>query len=132
MNYKKTLNLPKTSFPMKAALVQREPQMQKEWDKADLYGQIRKLRAGARRFVLHDVGTRLLTEPQAHQRLDTPSLLRLRRSEPYLHHGEAKTLEEVLTKFNPRDQHGKTSHLSKEEILALAEFLRYLPPSTAE
>jgi len=54
MNYRDTLNLPGTSFPMKASLVRREPQMQKRWDEMDLYGRIRKLRAGARKFILHD------------------------------------------------------------------------------
>ncbi|UCG56663.1 MAG: PQQ-binding-like beta-propeller repeat protein [Phycisphaerales bacterium] len=75
-------------------------------------------------FVLHDVGTRLATEDKRHQRLDTPSLIGLRRSEPYLHDGRAGTLEEVLTKYNPGDKHGRTSHLSNEDIRALAEFLR--------
>jgi cytochrome c peroxidase len=75
-------------------------------------------------FVLHYVGTCSATEDRRHQQLDTPSLIGLRRSEPYLHDGRAKTLEEVFTKFNSGDKHGKTSHLSKEEIQALAEFLR--------
>jgi len=54
MNYRDTLNLPKTKFPMKASLVQREPQMQKWWDEIDLYGKIRELRAGAKKYILHD------------------------------------------------------------------------------
>ena len=80
------------------------------------------------RFVLHDVGTGSPDRGSGHQELDTPSLLALRRSEPYLHDGRAKTLEEVFTKFNPHDEHGKTSHLDKDQIHALAEFLRYLAP----
>ncbi len=54
MNYKKTLNLPKTDFPMKASLVQREPEQLKAWEDADLYGRIRKDSEGKKRFILHD------------------------------------------------------------------------------
>jgi isoleucyl-tRNA synthetase len=53
-NYKDTLNLPKTDFPMKANLAAREPEMVKAWDKTGLYEQIQKARAGAELFVLHD------------------------------------------------------------------------------
>ncbi len=53
-NYKDTLNLPKTAFPMKANLAQREPEMLKHWQENDLYGQIRQKRAGAKKFILHD------------------------------------------------------------------------------
>ena len=57
-DYKHTLNLPKTSFPMRADLVHREAQFQKQWDAMDLYGKIRAARAAAgrsgRRFLLHD------------------------------------------------------------------------------
>lgn len=53
-DYKDTLNLPKTSFPMKGNLAQREPRILKEWEDRDVYRQIRKARSGARTFVLHD------------------------------------------------------------------------------
>ena len=53
-NYKDTLNLPKTDFPMKASLTTREPEMLKRWNEAGLYAQIQKARAGAELFVLHD------------------------------------------------------------------------------
>ncbi len=53
-NYRDTLNLPKTSFSMKANLVQREPMMRKQWAKSDMYGKIRKARKGAEIFTLHD------------------------------------------------------------------------------
>ena len=53
-NYKDTLNLPKTDFPMKASLTTREPEMLKRWEEAALYAQIQKARAGAELFVLHD------------------------------------------------------------------------------
>ncbi|MEP6698776.1 MAG: isoleucine--tRNA ligase [Verrucomicrobiota bacterium] len=53
-NYKETLNLPKTDFPMKANLATREPEMLKTWEAAGLYEQIQKARAEAELFVLHD------------------------------------------------------------------------------
>ena len=53
-NYKDTLNLPKTDFPMKANLATREPEMLEKWQAAGLYEQIQAARAGAELFVLHD------------------------------------------------------------------------------
>ena len=53
-NYKETLNLPQTDFPMKANLATREPEMLKKWDAMDLYGQIQAARPEAELFVLHD------------------------------------------------------------------------------
>ncbi|MBN2137571.1 MAG: isoleucine--tRNA ligase [Sedimentisphaerales bacterium] len=52
--YRDTLNLPKTSFAMKANLVQREPQMRKAWAKNNIYGKIRQARNGAPLYSLHD------------------------------------------------------------------------------
>jgi isoleucyl-tRNA synthetase len=52
--YRKTLNLPKTSFSMRAKLPQREPEMLKHWNEIDLYGKIRQTRKGSPRFILHD------------------------------------------------------------------------------
>ncbi len=52
MDYKDTLNLPKTSFPMKANLPEREPQILKKWEK--LYEKIREVRKGREVFLLHD------------------------------------------------------------------------------
>ncbi|MFH1752864.1 MAG: class I tRNA ligase family protein, partial [Candidatus Omnitrophota bacterium] len=54
MDYKKTLNLPKTSFSMKANLPQKEPLTLKDWEERDLYGLIRKASAGKKSFILHD------------------------------------------------------------------------------
>ena len=59
-NYKETLNLPKTDFPMKANLAVREPEMLKKWEEAGLYGQIQREREGAELFVLHEDGSRVL------------------------------------------------------------------------
>jgi len=52
--YRDTLNLPKTDFAMKANLVQREPQLRKDWAKKDIYAQIRTARRGAELYTLHD------------------------------------------------------------------------------
>lgn len=53
-DYKKTLNLPSTGFPMKGNLAQREPERLKKWTQAELYQQIRKEFAGKPKFILHD------------------------------------------------------------------------------
>ncbi len=53
-DYKHTLNLPKTDFPMRGNLAQREPDMLKHWQDMDLYGKIRAAAAGKPRFILHD------------------------------------------------------------------------------
>lgn len=79
-------------------------------------------------ILRHDVGTghddpTELMEPK----YDTPTLLGLYRSAPYLHHGKAATLKDVLTTFNPKDQHGVTSQLSNAQIDDLVEFLKALP-----
>ncbi len=52
--YKDTLNLPRTSFPMKANLVQNEPASVKRWQAMGLYGRLRESRAGREKFVFHD------------------------------------------------------------------------------
>jgi len=54
MDYKDTLNLPRTDFPMKADLVAREPERLKKWEAAKLYEKIQAQRAGEPKFVLHD------------------------------------------------------------------------------
>lgn len=52
--YKNTLNLPNTSFPMKAGLAIREPEMLNKWQENNIYAKLRELRAGSSRFILHD------------------------------------------------------------------------------
>jgi isoleucyl-tRNA synthetase len=54
MDYSKTLNLPKTDFPMKANLSQREPEIQRLWAEIDLYGLMQKRESPLGKFVLHD------------------------------------------------------------------------------
>src|SRR5438067_5295409 len=53
-NYKDTLNLPRTDFPMKANLAQREPELLKRWEETGVYRQIQKSCENAELFVLHD------------------------------------------------------------------------------
>src|SRR5690606_35101416 len=53
-DYKATLNLPETAFPMKAGLPQREPEMLAHWDSIDLYGKLRQIGEGRPKFILHD------------------------------------------------------------------------------
>jgi isoleucyl-tRNA synthetase len=53
-DYKQTLNLPQTEFPMRGNLANREPKMLKHWQQVDLYQAIRKAKAGKPQFVLHD------------------------------------------------------------------------------
>ena len=53
-DYKQTINLPQTDFPMKADLAQREPAMLRRWQQEDVYGKLREIARGRPRFVLHD------------------------------------------------------------------------------
>ena len=53
-DYKQTLHLPRTDFPMQASLVQREPQRLEAWNASNLYARIQAAREGKPRFVLHD------------------------------------------------------------------------------
>ena len=53
-DYKDTVFLPKTEFPMKAGLSAKEPAIAAQWEADDLYGKLRAARAERERFVLHD------------------------------------------------------------------------------
>ncbi|WP_421682475.1 isoleucine--tRNA ligase [Stutzerimonas urumqiensis] len=53
-DYKATLNLPETAFPMKAGLPQREPETLQRWDSIGLYGKLRAIGQGRPKFILHD------------------------------------------------------------------------------
>ena len=53
-DYKQTINLPQTGFPMKADLAKREPAMLEAWERADLYGKIRSVSKGRPGYVLTD------------------------------------------------------------------------------
>jgi isoleucyl-tRNA synthetase len=54
MDYKATLNLPRTAFPMKASLAQREPAFLKEWDSKKIYHKILQQSEGRQKYILHD------------------------------------------------------------------------------
>ncbi len=54
MEYRQTLNLPKTEFPMKANLAKREPEILKEWEATKLYHQLCDQTKGRPRYILHD------------------------------------------------------------------------------
>ncbi len=53
-NYKDTLQLPKTDFPMKASLAQREPSILAQWESENLYRKIQEASAGKPKYILHD------------------------------------------------------------------------------
>jgi len=75
-------------------------------------------------MIKYNLGTG--KDREADWEFDTPTLLEVWRTAPYLHDGRAATLEELLTTHNPEDRHGVTSGLSKEQISDLAEFVRSL------
>ena len=54
VNYKSTIFLPRTDFPMKANLPKREPEVLARWQASDLYGRLRRQSAGREKFILHD------------------------------------------------------------------------------
>jgi YVTN family beta-propeller protein len=70
----------------------------------------------------YDVGTRGALDRDT-DTFDTPSLVELWRTSPYLHDGSAATVRDVLTRSNPKNHHGQTSHLTPEQLDDLAEYL---------
>jgi cytochrome c peroxidase len=78
--------------------------------------------------VRHEVGTGNSDKSETMgSAYDTPMLLGLYRSAPYMHHGKAATLKDVLTTRNTADKHGKTSHLTSQQVDDLVAFLKSLP-----
>lgn len=69
-----------------------------------------------------DVGTKKATDNSG--LLDTPQLINIAITGPYLHDGSAQTLEQIWTIFNPEDKHGRTNDLTKDELNDLIEYLR--------
>jgi cytochrome c peroxidase len=57
---------------------------------------------------------------------DVPQLDRVYESAPYLHNGQALTLEEIWTVYNNQDAHGVTSDMRKEQLNELIEYLKTL------
>ncbi len=72
----------------------------------------------------YDVGTRHQVDRR--DTWDTPSCYELWATAPYLHDGSAATLEDMLGSLNREDKHGKTSHLSEQQLADLAAYLRSL------
>jgi YVTN family beta-propeller protein len=58
--------------------------------------------------------------------IDVPQLVDIAYSAPYLHDGSARSMEEIWTVFNPKDTHGVTNDLAKDELNDLIEYLRTL------
>jgi isoleucyl-tRNA synthetase len=54
MEYRSTLNLPKTDFPMKANLAKREPEILREWETGGIYRQLCHVAKGRKKYILHD------------------------------------------------------------------------------
>ena len=57
---------------------------------------------------------------------DTPHLLNIYDSAPYLHNGIAHSLEEIWTRYNPEDRHGQTNDMTKDQLNDLVEYLKTL------
>ncbi|HXJ86187.1 MAG TPA: beta-propeller fold lactonase family protein [Candidatus Binatia bacterium] len=71
-----------------------------------------------------DVGTGKSTDRSAV--IDVPQLPNVADSAPYLHDGSAKSLEEIWTIYNPKDTHGVTNDLTKDDLNDLIEYLKTL------
>lgn len=72
-------------------------------------------------YLKYDVGTG--TGTHENEKFDVPTLKEVWRTAPYLYDGRARTMKEVLTRFNPHDEHGRTSHLSEDELNDLAAYI---------
>jgi cytochrome c peroxidase len=70
----------------------------------------------------YDVGTRGRYD-KAQDEFDTPTLIELWRTAPYLHDGSAATVREALTTRNAKDEHGRTSGLSKQQLDDLCAYV---------
>ncbi len=74
--------------------------------------------------LTHNVGTRI--EQDANSKFDTPSLVGLARTSPYLHHGKAEDLIAVFRRFNPENRHGQAHLLTDAELADLISYLKSL------
>jgi DNA-binding beta-propeller fold protein YncE len=83
----------------------------------------------------HDVGTRILSQDIGkwdESGYDTPTLVEVWRTAPYLHLGHAVTVKDVFTTFNPNDRHGRTSQLSLQQLDQLAAYVMQIGPTAEE
>ena len=74
----------------------------------------------------YNVGTLTNRNLPTIKEFDTPSLIELYRTAPYLHDGRAPTLMDVITTHNPKDAHGETRQLTPQERADLVAFLKSL------
>mgnify|MGYP006273048897 FL=1 len=81
MDYKDTLNLPETDFPMRANLSEREPNFQEYWQEKEVYDKAQQQREGADQFILHD------GPPYAN-------------GDIHIGHALNKTLKDIVTRYN--------------------------------
>ncbi len=77
-----------------------------------------------KKYPKYDIGVADGSEKD--KKFDTPTLIELYRTRPYLYDGRAANLHEVFTKYNKKDKHGVTSNLTKEELDCLVEYLNSL------
>jgi len=73
-----------------------------------------------------DVGTSSWLDTDNHSTFDVPHLNNIYATPPYLHDGRASTLDEIWTIYNPKDKHGLTNDLTKDQLNDLIEFLKTL------
>lgn len=73
---------------------------------------------------VHNVDTKMWLDDTGD--FDVPHLTNIYNSAPYLHNGIAETLEEIWTRYNPRDQHGVTNDMTKDQLNDLIEYLKTL------
>ncbi|QEH36450.1 Cytochrome c-554 precursor [Aquisphaera giovannonii] len=72
----------------------------------------------------HDIGSKMA--PDIDDKVDVPHLNNIYDSAPYMHNGIAATLEEIWTVYNPRDTHGVTNDMTKDQLNDLIEYLKTL------
>jgi cytochrome c peroxidase len=83
----------------------------------------------------HNVGTRIPSQDIGswdEGGYDTPTLVEVWRTAPYLHLGHALTVREVFTTFNPNDEHGWTSQLTPQQLDQLAIYVMQIGPSAED
>lgn len=73
---------------------------------------------------VHNVGTKFPYDRDG--KFESPQLLNIYDSAPYLHNGIAHTLEEIWTRYNPYDEHGVTNDMTKDQLNDLIEYLKTL------
>ncbi|MBN2245358.1 MAG: isoleucine--tRNA ligase [Candidatus Aminicenantes bacterium] len=106
---KETLNLPSTSFSMKAKLAQKEPEILEKWEKMDLYQKILKIREGSPTFVLHD------GPPYANGNIHLGTALNKILKDFII---KTKTMQGYLARYRPGwDCHGLPIEIKVDQIL---------------